>query len=219
MTASYQPRPTPLPRSTTCSRRSDPDLPRSSGVDRCWRTDTVAAVTRVRDNHGDGRNYPLPSGELMEQRLSLVTLGVADVRRARRFYEQLGWRGQESRRRCCSRRAASGSSCGAVTSSRRTLASTTPALMVSEVSHSPTTFGRLLRLTPPSPAPPMRGPRSHDRRARPSSTGVRGMLHGSRRTRVGGRIQPGVPSGRRGCHHHPRLRFRGLTGPRVLSGG
>lgn len=31
----------------------------------------------------------------MEQRLSLVTLGVADIRRARQFYEQLGWRGQE----------------------------------------------------------------------------------------------------------------------------
>ena len=32
----------------------------------------------------------------MEQRLSLVTLGVSDVGRARRFYEQLGWRGQEA---------------------------------------------------------------------------------------------------------------------------
>lgn len=32
----------------------------------------------------------------MEQRLSLVTLGVSDVSRARRFYEQLGWRGQEA---------------------------------------------------------------------------------------------------------------------------
>lgn len=31
----------------------------------------------------------------MEQRLSLVTLGVADITRAREFYEQLGWRGQE----------------------------------------------------------------------------------------------------------------------------
>ena len=31
----------------------------------------------------------------MEQRLSLVTLGVADVTRARGFYERLGWRGQE----------------------------------------------------------------------------------------------------------------------------
>lgn len=31
----------------------------------------------------------------MEQRVSLITLGVADVARARSFYEELGWRGQE----------------------------------------------------------------------------------------------------------------------------
>lgn len=31
----------------------------------------------------------------MEQRISLVTLGVADLARARTFYECLGWRGQE----------------------------------------------------------------------------------------------------------------------------
>jgi len=31
----------------------------------------------------------------MEQRISLVTLGVADLGRARAFYEELGWRGQE----------------------------------------------------------------------------------------------------------------------------
>lgn len=30
----------------------------------------------------------------MEQRVSLITLGVADLTRARDFYEQLGWRGQ-----------------------------------------------------------------------------------------------------------------------------
>jgi len=30
----------------------------------------------------------------MEQRLSLVTLGVADIGRARRFYEALGWSGE-----------------------------------------------------------------------------------------------------------------------------
>ena len=29
----------------------------------------------------------------MEQRLSLVTLGVADLARARAFYEAIGWRG------------------------------------------------------------------------------------------------------------------------------
>ena len=31
----------------------------------------------------------------MEQRISLVTLGVADLARSRRFYEAIGWRGQE----------------------------------------------------------------------------------------------------------------------------
>ena len=32
----------------------------------------------------------------MEQRVSLITLGVADLARARSFYEALGWRGQET---------------------------------------------------------------------------------------------------------------------------
>src|SRR2546429_1774618 len=31
----------------------------------------------------------------MEQRISMITLGVAGVSRARTFYERLGWRGQE----------------------------------------------------------------------------------------------------------------------------
>jgi catechol 2,3-dioxygenase-like lactoylglutathione lyase family enzyme len=31
----------------------------------------------------------------MDQRISLVTLGVSDVKRSREFYEALGWRGQE----------------------------------------------------------------------------------------------------------------------------
>ena len=34
----------------------------------------------------------------MEQRISLVTLGVADLARAKAFYEALGWRGQEVER-------------------------------------------------------------------------------------------------------------------------
>jgi uncharacterized glyoxalase superfamily protein PhnB len=32
----------------------------------------------------------------VEQRISLITLGVADVSRARTFYERLGWHGQEA---------------------------------------------------------------------------------------------------------------------------
>jgi uncharacterized protein len=31
----------------------------------------------------------------MEQRITLITLGVSDLGRAKRFYEDLGWRGQE----------------------------------------------------------------------------------------------------------------------------
>jgi catechol 2,3-dioxygenase-like lactoylglutathione lyase family enzyme len=31
----------------------------------------------------------------MDQRISLITLGVTDLARAREFYERLGWRGQE----------------------------------------------------------------------------------------------------------------------------
>ncbi len=44
-----------------------------------------------------GRRTPPNSGYLagVEQRVSLVTLGVADIKRARAFYERLGWEGQE----------------------------------------------------------------------------------------------------------------------------
>src|SRR5260370_26131277 len=31
----------------------------------------------------------------MEERLRLISLGVSDVNRSRRFYEELGWQGQE----------------------------------------------------------------------------------------------------------------------------
>src|SRR3954471_13056965 len=31
----------------------------------------------------------------MEQRISLITIGVADLGRAKAFYETLGWQGQE----------------------------------------------------------------------------------------------------------------------------
>jgi uncharacterized protein len=31
----------------------------------------------------------------MEQRITLITLGVSDLGRAKRFYQALGWRGQE----------------------------------------------------------------------------------------------------------------------------
>jgi predicted lactoylglutathione lyase len=40
---------------------------------------------------GRSRPFSLPQSDEMKQRLSLVTLGVADLGRARAFYEALGW--------------------------------------------------------------------------------------------------------------------------------
>lgn len=42
----------------------------------------------------DAAGRPVRDPYGMEQRLSLVTLGVADIERARRFYEALGWSGE-----------------------------------------------------------------------------------------------------------------------------
>jgi uncharacterized protein len=42
------------------------------------------------------RAWTIPTGAIMagmDQRISLITLGVADTGRARRFYESLGWQG------------------------------------------------------------------------------------------------------------------------------
>jgi len=44
---------------------------------------------------GQTLSDPASTVPAMEQRVSLITLGVRDVQRARAFYEQLGWRGQE----------------------------------------------------------------------------------------------------------------------------
>jgi len=43
----------------------------------------------------------------MEQRISIVTLGVADLERARVFYQRLGWKAKRSKRPCSFRRAVS----------------------------------------------------------------------------------------------------------------
>jgi uncharacterized protein len=48
----------------------------------------------------DYRNAIADRGGIMEQRVSIITLGVADLKRSREFYERLGWRrsmaGEES---------------------------------------------------------------------------------------------------------------------------
>jgi hypothetical protein len=58
----------------------------------------------------------------MEQRISLITLGVADLGRARSFYESLSWEGQTVQETVFFQAGGSGSSCGPATSSRSTAA-------------------------------------------------------------------------------------------------
>jgi uncharacterized protein len=59
----------------------------------------VGSVTFATGRGGDGCqrrvSEALASVPIMEQRISLITLGVSDLARAKRFYEALGWRGQE----------------------------------------------------------------------------------------------------------------------------
>lgn len=48
-------------------------------------------LTNPPHNGGPPLSAPAASVMVMEQRISAITLGVADLDRARRFYERLGW--------------------------------------------------------------------------------------------------------------------------------
>ena len=65
-------------RSPACSRRCGSQRRRAEGTEA-----------------GDTRDEPGGMLWAMEQRISLVTLGVSDLARARAFYESLGWRGAQ----------------------------------------------------------------------------------------------------------------------------
>ena len=56
------------------------------------RPDSGAAVPSTAQQH---RSHKHAYDSAMQQRVSLITLGVADVKRSRGFYERLGWQGQE----------------------------------------------------------------------------------------------------------------------------
>ena len=90
----------------------------------------------------------------MEQRLSLVTLGVADLERARRFYEDgLGWRrGNAHAEVVFFQIGGAVLACGHAPSWRRTPGCPTPAA-ASAASRSPTTRARARRSTGCWPRP------------------------------------------------------------------
>jgi uncharacterized protein len=89
-----QPRP-PTPRTDTAHR---PASGRSGATNQIAVTaeadqpDSAAAITPTPQRH---RSPKHGCDSAMEQRVSLITLGVADVKRSRAFYERLGWQGQE----------------------------------------------------------------------------------------------------------------------------
>lgn len=58
-------------------------------------TDDHRRVLAVLDVPGLGPSAAAMMRGAMEPRISIVTLGVADLARAKAFYEQLGWHGQE----------------------------------------------------------------------------------------------------------------------------
>jgi len=69
---------------------------------RCDREATLAPPDRDRSGWPQPVNRVIASVRVMEQRLSLITLGVGDFARARAFYEALGWQvtdGVDGRRR------------------------------------------------------------------------------------------------------------------------
>ena len=56
------------------------------------RRDSAAAMPPAPQRHRSPKHGYDPA---MEQRISLITLGVEDLKRTRAFYERLGWHGQE----------------------------------------------------------------------------------------------------------------------------
>src|SRR5215467_852113 len=58
------------------------------------RADGARRLLRIASRHR--RDFAYQEGDLMDQRVSLVTLGVTDLGRAKRFYTALGWAAADS---------------------------------------------------------------------------------------------------------------------------
>lgn len=138
----------------------------------------------------------------MEQRPSLVTLGVADIDRARKFYERLGRRGQEVEVTVFFQAGSN----AVVLWRRKKLAQDSGVDDACTEGFGGIALAHNVRSPTEVPQHPhrrrQRGSQGHPGPGRELQRRVRRMLHRSRRTRVGNRIQPGIALG----HHHPGLR-------------
>ena len=140
----------------------------------------------------------------MEQRISLVTLGVADLKRSLAFYEQLGWRGQEVQGTVFFQAGGQ----AVVLWSRELLAADCGIADDGNIGFG----GIALARQRPLPC----GSRPHHRcragcgcRSDQTCNGdllrrLRRVLQGSRRPRLGDRVQPRVHSQQRWRAHAPR---------------
>ncbi len=150
----------------------------------------------------------------MEQRVSLITLGVADVSRARSFYERLGWRGQEVQETVFFQAGG----LGLVLWHQDKLADDAGLDHVRgegfrgvNLAHNVRTRGQVDALIKAAKAAGATITRA------PADTfygGYAGHFSDPRRARLGGRVQPWPPSRRRRDPHHPRLRHRVGRTPR-----
>ena len=130
----------------------------------------------------------------MEQRLSLVTLGVADLDGRARFYEDgLGWRrGNDHAEVVFFQARRHGAGAVVARSALAADARLPPPAAASAASRSPTTRARATRSTPCSPRPRLPARRSSKpRRGRVLGRLCR-LLRRSRRPSLGGRLEPGL---------------------------
>ena len=145
---------------------------------------------------------------VMDQRVSLVTLGVADLDRARRFYEALGWRrGNTTRASSSSRFPAPSSPCGRAPRSPRMPASPI-AVPPSAASRSPTTPATRAEVD----AVLAEAERRRRHRPEAGGGGLLGRLfrlfRRSRRPSLGGRLESDWALDEDGRVSLPRLRMR-----------
>ena len=187
--------------------------------------------TRPRSISTDGRIGNRP-GELdamtVPQRISIVTLGVADVATATRFYESLGWRRAPGSQESITFFEMQGSALGLF--GHGDLAEDAGVSADGPGSQAGTFRGVTISINVDSPSRRGRGVRRlaglRGRRREAARARVLGWVHrlcrGSRREPVGDRPQPAHAERRRRPHHVPRRlsRHRGMAnaGPPVASG-
>jgi uncharacterized protein len=143
----------------------------------------------------------------MEQRISLVTLGVADLERARAFYQRLGWEGQEVEETVFIQAGG----IALVLWGREKLALDCGIADDQTTGFSGVVLAHNVRSEEEVDDVMASAENAGATVTRPAASGqdvlrrLRGLLHRSRRPRLGDRAQSWLPTGIGWLDHHPRL--------------